>query len=155
MRGSTGVECRLLRNGNIAFLPLETIIPLLNALGSEGHIHSSDPDYHSPQVGSALTTVNSLTVDHNSLLCPDLETLELVLKDTFDSLLHKSDQDLWSWLLRCARVRYARGKPLRKLCLRGPYEWDKGNLPEADKKQLLEYVRWLKSGEYFSPQSMD
>ena len=90
--------------------------------------------------------MNSLTVVDNSLLCPDLETLELVLKDTFDSLLHKSDQDLWSWLLRCARVRHAREKPPRKLCLRGPYEWDKGNLPEAGKKQLLEYVEMVEIG---------
>ena len=126
--------------------PSDTIIPFLNTLGSRVEIHSSDPKYHSPQAASALSTVNSLTMDDNLLLCPDLETLELVLKDTFDSLLHKPDQDLWSWLLRCARVRHAREKPPRKLCLRGPYEWGKGDLLEADKKQLLEYVELVEVG---------
>ena len=100
--------------------------------------------------------------DDDALLCPDLETLELVSKETSDSdsdsSSHRPDrqtQDPWPWmdpqLLRCVRVRHDWGKPPRKLCLvRDLYARDERNLQEENEKQLLEYVEVVEVGYVLS-----
>ena len=90
--------------------------------------------------------------DDESLLCSDLETLELVSRETFDSISssHGPDRDPWVQLLRCARARHAKGKPLRKLCIQDSYAQDVRNLPRVIGKQLREYVEIVEVKRSFS-----
>ena len=148
------VLLELLRGPEVDVASLGTywteIISMLRALEfvTKVTIHSSD-SHQLPQSKSTDPQDNS-SVDDHGLPCPDLGTLELVSTET-----SVSPPWLWDLLLHCVRTRHTWGKPLRKLCLRDWYARDGPNLPEANRKQLLEFVGDVETKYIFSTRTSE
>ena len=93
-----------------------TIISLLKVLGREMFSFQRKRDFRpvcSRERAKPLSEVQTTCLVSDCLVCPNLKTLELETKATFNHA--KGDFDSWEQLLRCVRMRHERGRPIRRL----------------------------------------